>query len=350
VNRGRGAVSSMRRYLSRTRWGGAALTLMSLALVALAATTLAGSASPARAATRPMCGNAGPAPQIRHVMVVMLENSSYDRTIGDTSRAPFQNNVLAKQCGLATHMWGATHTSAANYLALTAGQFPASSPRGCSGARACATNAPSLFSQLEGRGGWKNYVESMPHACAGASKGQYKVGHNPAVFYTGLSTCRANDVGVTNLSVRSGALWHDLKNKTLPAFSFISPNRAHDGDGAGLASADEFASKFIPLVTSSPAYRDGSTAVLVTYDEGNITKSQVVGENCTDQSSDLAGQHESCHIPFFVIYPFTPSGARWSGFATHYSVTRTVEELFGLPLLAHAQTAPSLMGAMGLHT
>src|SRR5258708_35697741 len=97
----------------------------------LAAVTAVGGLSSApliaRASARPgavplvLCGNPGPAPAaIQHVIVVMLENRSYSKVIGNPS-APYQS-ALAGQCGSATAMFGATPTPPANYPTGPAGE------------------------------------------------------------------------------------------------------------------------------------------------------------------------------------------------------------------------------------
>lgn len=278
----------------------------------------------------------------------MGENASYGSVVGNRTKAPYINKTLVAQCGTARQMYGATHWSAANYLAITAGQYPSTSPRGCSTPRQCATSTDNLFSQTEAAGlSWTSYMEAMPQPCAPATSGDYKLGHNPAVFYTRLTDCSTRDLPVPSLTAQSGAFWSDLSNQTLPSFAFISPSEANNGEDNGLTSFDTWLSRFIPLVQGSPAYQAGDTAIFVTFDEGNGSDA-VQGENCTNQTADLAGRQESCHLPFFVVYPYTPAG-KLSGFYDHYSVTRTIEELLGLPLLAGAANAPSLLGHFGLN-
>jgi acid phosphatase len=294
-----------------------------------------------------LCGNPGPAPGIQHVVVVMLENESHEQVVGDTTDAPYINSTLTKQCGYASNMFGVTHYSAANYLALTAGQYPIESPAGCGSVAACDTAADNLFHQAETHGlSWKAYEESMPAPCTRSNSGTYSLGHNPVPYYDDITDCATYDVPVEDLTSPQGAFWDDLQNKTLPSFSFVTPDDVDNGhdDGTGVPAIDDFLSQFVPLVQSSPAYQDGTTAVLVTFDEGS---GGVKGQDCTNQSLDMAGNQESCHIPFFVVYPYTKAGAV-TGFFNHYSVTRTVEELFHLPLLAGAVTAPSLAGPFGL--
>ena len=44
----------------------------------------------------------------------------------------------------------------------------------------------------------------------------------------------------------------------------------------------------------------------------------VKGEDCTNQTADLAGRQESCHVPFFVVSPYTQPGSDTT-FFDHYS-------------------------------
>jgi hypothetical protein len=302
------------------------------------------------------------------VVLVMMENLSYNQVIG-SANAPYQSG-LASQCGVAADYFGATHASASNYLAVSGGQFPATSPQGCSNASACATAQDNLYDQLNSAGlSWGGFMESMPSGCAPtgsgvntATKGLYQVGHNPIVFYSDLAhaQCVADDVGVPDLTAPAGAFYTELQNQTLPAFSWVTPNGAHDGEGSGTQAQSELAgdtwlSGFLGTVQRSNSYQAGNTLVLVTYDEGSGADAHA-GEDCTQQSLDLpvtngvSAHQDSCHVPLFVTYPYTPAGARDTSFFDHYSITKTVEDLFGLPHLAHAGDAQttSLLGHLGI--
>src|SRR5215472_5577199 len=189
----------------------------------------------AHSAVLPLCGEPGTAQvPVSHVIVVMLENRSYRQVVG-SQNAPYQTG-LASQCGSATAMFGATHTSAANYLATSAGEFPASSPPGCGSVSKCADGSNNLYAELDSAGlSWRGYMESMPSACYGSTSSPYKIGHNPILFYTDLpkSECLANDLPVADLTAPAGAFWNDLQNQTLPAFSWVSPNMNNDADTGG---------------------------------------------------------------------------------------------------------------------
>lgn len=283
----------------------------------------------------------------------MLENHSYNQVAGNGA-APYENE-LASECGNATQAYGATHNSAANYLATSAGQYPAASANGC-GYSACANSESNIYQQLDSAGlTWKAYEESMPSGCDKSDASPYKIGHNPPIFYTGISAaeCQANDIGVPSLTAASGAFWDDLQAGTLPAVSWITPNTSDNGEkGCGascaLSAADTWLENFMANVTASGAYQAGNTLVLITYDEGQGNDS-AIGEDCTNEAADLGGSQPSCQVPLFVVYPYT-QGTNDSTFFDHYSITKTVEDIFGLPYLAHAGDAQtnSLTGHFGL--
>ena len=272
----------------------------------------------------------------------MLENRTYDQVVG-SSAAPFQTR-LARECGSATEAFAATHGSAANYLAVSAGQHPSSSLRGCA-YTACVSREDNIYQQLDRSGlTWKAYEESMPWACDKSSSWPYKIGHDPAIFYAGISVveCRARVVPVADLTARKGAFYDDLRGGILPSIAWVTPNRIDDGEKrcssyCALMSADRWLRAFLALVAAAPAYQDGSVLVLVTYDEGTGPDNKF-GENCTDKTADLDGLQPSCHVPLFVVWQYATPG-RNGTFFTLYSLTRAIESIFGLPCLAHACSA-----------
>ncbi len=309
-----------------------------------------------------LCGNQAPASPmpIQHVVEVMMENHSYKSVVG-SSNAPYQTS-LSTQCGNATVAFGATHTSAANYLATSAGEFPAASPPGCGSVKACSDNSENLYHQLDTAGlSWKAYQESMASPCDQSSSGAYKIGHNPPMFYSDipLSECQAKDVPVADLTAQTGAFYTDLQNQTLPNFSWVTPDLNNDGEGSGgaaaaLKAADSWLQKFVTTVQQSNSYQSGNTLVIINYDEGTGADT-TTGEDCTNQALDLpvtngtSAHQDSCHVPFFVLNPYTQAAADTT-FFDHYSITKTVEDLFGLPYIAHAADVGtnSLLGHFGI--
>lgn len=346
------------KAFKRKRWL-APVVVVFVAAGAMGALQLLGNA---KAATLSLCGNLGTAPTIQHVIVVAMENKSYKQVVG-SSNAPYQTS-LANQCGNATAAFGATHTSAANYFATSAGEYPAASPPGCGSVSKCADASDNLYHQLDTAGlSWKSYQESMPSACDPTSvNNSYKIGHNPPIFYSDISSgeCLANDVPVADLTAQSSAFWNDLQNQTLPSLSWVTPSESDDGEGSTNGAtaeqmADTWLQNFLGTVQQSSSYQAGNTVVLVSYDEGSGSD-YTTGEDCTNESLDMpvtngvSAHQDSCHIPFFVVYPYTPAGMSDGTFFDHYSITKTVEDLFGLSYLAHAGDAQtnSLIGHFGL--
>jgi hypothetical protein len=200
--------------------------------------------------------------------------------------------------------------------------------------------------------GWRDYVEGASSGCSQKSdSGVTKIGHDPGLFYTNIN-CASDVVPVGSFAQPgSGAFWDALRANSLRGFSWLSPNQDHVGEnGSTLAAQDAFLSEFLPNFVASASYQSGSTALVITYDEGHGSDA-TVGEDCTNQAADLAEQQPSCHVPLWVVYPFNP-GANDGAFFDLYSVTKGVEDLFGQPYLGHAADSDtnSLTGHFGLAT
>lgn len=313
-----------------------ALLLGTAAAVAGAAAPKAAAATTATTATTPSasqpCGAANPHPYT-HVIWIWMENQSYDSIIG-SSQAPYINSV-ADECGLATNYHNITHPSLPEYMAATSGLgYPDLTPflPDCNPTGTCISAAKSIFAQGET---WKSYDESMPSNCYRANSGEYAVRHNPAVYYTTLSSCATNDVPYTQLAT-------DLAGNTLPAFSFITPNLIDDMHDGTVADGDNWLKANLPTILNSPEYKDGSTAVFITWDEGE-GGSYASGEQCATNTTDV-----SCHVSTLVISPSTPQGTKSGLLFNHYSLLATAEQLLHLPRLGLAASASTMSGAFKL--
>jgi hypothetical protein len=178
----------------------------------------------------------------------------------------------------------------------------------------CSTSAPSIFGQGET---WKAYAESMPTNCDKSNAGEYAVRHNPPPYYTSLSGCATNDVPYTQLA-------SDLANNTLPAFSFITPNLIDDMHDGTVADGDTWLANNLPAIFNSTAYQSGTTAVFLTWDEGEGGSSN----DCATNTTDIG-----CHVATIVASPSTVPGTTSATLFNHYSLLGTAEQLLGLPAL-----------------
>jgi phosphatidylinositol-3-phosphatase len=302
-----------------------------LPLLAGTTATVAAVASPApTAAASGPCGMQAAAPGYKHVIWIWMENHSYHSIIG-SSQAPYINR-LATECGLATNYHNVSHPSLPNYVSATSGlgyRGIARFDRDCDPVPGCVTPAASIFGQGET---WKAYEESMPSTCHKADYGKYAVKHNPPPYFTRLRGCATSDVPY-------GRLASDLSAGMLPAFSFVTPNLVDDMHNGTVAEGDTWLAANLPTILKSPEYTGGSTAVFITWDEGEGGTATRCATNTTDVG---------CHVATIVISPSTRPGTRSAKLFNHYSLLGTAEQLLGLPALGKAASFPTMTSAFHL--
>jgi hypothetical protein len=112
----------------------------------------------------------------------------------------------------------------------------------------------------------------------------YVTWRNPFVYFHSLldgTDCANSDVGLSQLGF-------DLTSAdTTPAVSFIVPNRCHDGgdapcaDGApaGMAAADDWLKTTVPQITGSKAFADGGL-LAITFDQAPQTGASADATSC----------------------------------------------------------------------
>jgi hypothetical protein len=278
-----------------------------------------------------------------HVIWIWFENHSYDQII-DSASAAFIND-LASQCGSAANFHNLTHVSLGNYVGAVTGLDNAALQPfklDCSPSASCETSAPSIFEQVPS---WKAYMESMTTSCQSTGLVGYAVRHNPPAYLTSLAgTCPTFDVPYTELQ-------SDLDDDTLPAFAFITPNSVNDGhdgpDPVAIQNTDAWLAANLPPILASAAYQRGTTAIFITWDEGEgpITPG-FLGKDCSRNTTD-----EDCHVATIVVSPSTRPGTVSSAFFNHYSLLRTTGEMLHLKRRRFpglARKAPSMRHAFHL--
>jgi hypothetical protein len=263
------------------------------------------------------CGTASlPRAHYRHVVIVMFENKHLADVIG-SSDAPY-TTALARACGYGTNYAdaGSQFLSLPNYIALTSGRTNTPIQTDCSPSPSCSTTVNNLFRQVRSIGGRAiSYQESMGANCRLTDAGLYRPRHNPAAYYVGgddRAACNADDLDYA---------WFD-PNRHLPTLAFITPNVVNDTHDGTIAQGDAWAKANIGAILNGAAYQKGKTVVLWLWDEDT-------------------------YMPNIVIAPSVRPGTVTTSALNHYGALRAVEEMLGLPLLAHAATATSLRGAFG---
>jgi hypothetical protein len=332
----------------------------------------------------------GPAktlPAIKHVFVIMLSDEPYASVFGPSSTAPYLSGTLEHKGELLVRYDSVAHEELADGAALISGQGPtAETAANCPDYTEIAPTGSGPDEQVLGAGcvypsstqtlpgqlaakhlTWRAYVQGIDEpgtaqgACAHptlgqadptadptASGGPYATFRNPFVYFgaiVGSPECAADDVGVAGLK-------GDLASaKRTPSFSYIVPDRCHDGNPtpctagapAGMAPAEAFLKEVVPEITASKAYKQNGLLV-ITVDEA-------------PSSGPLADSSSCCGEPLFPNAPAkTLSGAPKGGGAVgalllspyvkgattsqeqynHFSLLRTIEDLFGLAHLGYA--------------
>src|SRR5580692_1104280 len=137
-----------------------------------------------------------PPATLKHLIVILEENKNFDDVEGQAG-APYLN-ALATKCGIATayndNCFADNLVSLPHYLALTSGSNCNTgldeTGTGCitddGDATSHTLSTTSIFQQVTS---WKSYQESMPSACDQSSNGEYAAKHNPAAYYTALTSC-----------------------------------------------------------------------------------------------------------------------------------------------------------------
>ncbi len=283
-------------------------------LLGAAVPILAGGPS-AAAAARPADAPSG-VPEFDHIVVVTMENKSYDDIIGN-AQAPYLNS-LAQQYGVASQYFAIRHPSLPNYLALTGGDtFGVTTD-----CNTCYLSQPNIaVDRIETAGRtWKAYMESMPAACTLGDTGQYIQHHNPFVYYDDIRTnpneC-ANDVPYTQLAGDFAA------TATTPDYAWISPNICNDMHNCSIATGDAWLQQNVEAILATPAFTTQNSLLVITFDED-------------DSSSNN-------QVPTFLIGPGVTPGLHSTVSSTHYSLLKTIEAAWNLAPLAAGDAAAAPM-------
>jgi hypothetical protein len=322
-----------------------------------------------------------PASSIEHVFIIVLENKGYDTTFRVGSEAPYFADTLTKRGAFLRQYYGIGHFSLDNYIAMVSGIAPTqqtqadcyhyddfvqtgTAPDGQPIGNGCVypTHVQTIANQLAATGRtWRAYMEDMGndpdreanrcgHAVIGqidpteraTLKDQYAAKHNPFVYFHAIidsASCRENVVPLTELTSDLGSA------SRTPNYVFIAPNLCHDGhdkpcvngEPGALISADAFLRKWVPVITDSPAFR-ANGLLIITFDEAidldaTACCNEPTGPNTAKPGFNGPG---GGRIGAVLLSPFIAPGTVSDVPYNHYSMLRSVEDIFGLPHLGYA--------------
>jgi len=332
-------------------------------------------------------------PRVGHVFIIVMENKDYAQTFAPNSTAPYLAKTLPAQGALLTQYYGIAHNSLPNYIAMLSGQSPNPVTQSdCQGyqdfqgppvldadgqitGQGCVypTIVKTIADQLQDAHlTWKGYMEDMGndptreaatcgHPALNSQDGtqtadvgdQYAARHNPFVYFHSIidsPVCDQNDVALTRLQ-------DDLATvATTPNFVFITPNLCSDGhdepqcvDGAsgGLHGINRFLQQWVPQILNSPAYQlDGLLMILFDESDSGATGGgddtaccgQDANQGPNSPQNGIQGPGGGL-VGAVFLSPFIKPGTVSAKPYNHYSMLRSVEDMFGLPHLGYAGLA-----------
>ena len=239
-----------------------------------------------------------------HIVVVVEENHAYSQVIGSPA-APYIN-ALARNGASFSHSYAVTHPSEPNYLALFSG--------GTQGITDDSTphtfRTANLASQLLNAGyTFAGYSENLPATGSGVSTaGNYARKHNPWVNFTNVPASLNRPLTAFPADYRS-----------LPRVSFVVPNLQNDMHDGSVQAGDAWLKAHLgKYVTWAKTH---NSLLIVTWDEDD--------DSAVNQ------------IPTVFFGPMVRPGV-YAERINHYSVLRTLEDLFRLPHAGHAATARTI--------
>jgi hypothetical protein len=262
-----------------------------------------------------------------HVVFVVFENHGYDQ-IMKNSAAPYLNFLVSDSpTALFTQSYALTHPSQPNYIMLFSG-----SDQGVTNddvPRNLPFTTPNLGAGLlQARKTFAGYSEGLPSiGFDGKSSGDYARKHNPWVNWQKAETNGIPDT--LNLPLTSFPSNYDL----LPTVSFVIPNQDHDmhngTDPKRINKADAWLKDHINgFVQWAQSH---NSLLIITFDEGNTSAGNFF-DNIFSlfRDKDEDSGEESNHIFTLFIGEMVKHGS-YDQRIDHYSVLRTIEEMYGLP-------------------
>jgi hypothetical protein len=324
---------------------------------------------------------------VKHVFVIMLSDEPYASAFGPSSTASYLTGTLEHKGELLVRYDAVAHEELADELALLSGQGPTAetaancpnyteiAPTGAGedeqvlgGGCVYPRTTQTLMGELEAKHlTWRAYVQGSDEAgaqagaCAHpapgsadptadqtASSGPYATFRNPFVYFGSVvdsTQCATDDVGLSQLQ---GDL---TQAKRTPSFSYIVPDRCHDGNptpctpgaAAGMTPADAFLKQVVPEITGSKAYKE-SGLLVITTDEAPSSGAFADSSSCCGQplfpnapSKTLTGAPRGGgSVGALLLSPYVKGATTNEEPFNDFSLLRTIEDLFAVKHLGYA--------------
>jgi hypothetical protein len=238
-----------------------------------------------------------------HIVLLIDENQSFSNIIGNTSGAPYVNS-LAQTGAVFTKSYAIEHPSQPNYLDLFSGSNQGIVDNRCPLGPFHALN---LGGELTAAGlSFAGYHESMPNVgYTGCSSGYYNRNTNPLPDFS--------DVPSSDNKPFAG--YFPTNFTTLPRIALVVPDLSDDMHypESSITKGDTWIKNKLQAYINW-TYQHNSLFIL-TFDEDDFT-----GDN---------------QIPTIFVGPMVQAG-QYSETINHYTVLRTLEDMYGLPHAGHS--------------
>jgi acid phosphatase len=277
----------------------------------LASLVLAGSAPAAREIRPTMPTGEPPAqptaagvPRMNHVIIVVMENHSYD----EVRTLPYISTLIGRYTSF-SQSYAVSHPSQPNYLALWAASTLGVSNDNCPPLGTPYSDA-NLGQSCEAGGlTWKSYCENLPSVAStvcSSSDNLYRRKHHPCPDFSNLT--HSNERPYSQLAT-------DIAAGALPALSFVVPNMCDDMHDCSTSTGDAWLSNQLPAMISAVGPQG---LVILTWDEDD-------GSNGN-------------HILTVFAGTLVKSNYVSSANIDHYTVVRTICDVLGLSSFGNASS------------
>jgi len=240
--------------------------------------------------------SAGSVPRLDHVVVIVMENKSYDIA----RSAPYTASLVVSGASFSNY-YAVAHPSQPNYLALWSGSTQGVTTDACP-----PTGAPYRGSYLgaaaEAAGlTWRAYSEDLPSAgsaVCSANNGLYLRRHEPWTQFGNVN--HANEQPYS-------ALVSDIAGGRLPNLAFVVPNACNDTHTCSVAQGDQWLADHVPSLLAAVG---PNGVVIVTWDEDD--------------------QRAGNHVLMVIAGNPVRAGAVSHRSVNHYTLSRTIAALLGI--------------------
>lgn len=317
---------------------------------------------------------------IKHVFLIVLSDEPYAGDFGPESSDHYLARTLEKKGEVLLRYEAVAHQQLPNEIALLSGQGPTpQTAANCPTFTTLAPGTPAAHEQVLGEGceypssvrtlpgqlaakhlTWRAYIQGIDEAgatlgaCpaprageASVAAGDYASYRNPFLYFQSLTSspgCKSDDVGLSTLrSDLSGSASH------APSFAYIAPDLCHDGNPtpcspgakAEANDASEVLEQVVGEITTSKAYEQGGL-IVITSDEAPSSGEYADSSSCCGQPASYPNYKAPEHgqgggvVGALLLSPLIKGGTTSAEQYDHYSLLRTIEDIFGLSHLGYA--------------